>query len=152
MARPSFDRDKAIRVLIDAMHLGDDGAAKLHGIHPASVVRYRRRLRDAPELLEAARAEKEANSTDWREQLAAVKLKVLGKLSGAVESCTDVYKLSGALKILADADLGERSLDLALGGTDGGLGGSGAGSDREGEAPSQAPRRALSILSGGKPS
>ena len=150
MARPTFDRDRAIRVLIDAMHLGDAEAAKLHGISAASVGRYRRRLKDAPELIEAAQVEKQANSADWRERLKAVKLAVLAKVEEAAGKSDNLYHLSGALKILSDADVAERALDMALGGDDGELGGAGAGASRPGETPSQAPRRALGLLQGGR--
>lgn len=151
MARPTFDRDKAIRVLLDAMHLGDEGAAKLHKISRRSVINYRKRIGDAPELAQAFAAEKKANQETWREQLSETQRFLLGRVKALAEKSDNLFHVSGALKIVSDASNAERSIDLLAGGDDGGLGVDGAQRDQPGEAHSQAPRRALSILTGGKP-
>jgi hypothetical protein len=149
MARPHFDRAAAIRALIDAMHLGDDEAARKHCISHRTLRRYRERLEGAPELAAAVQLEKEANDASWREELGRVRIAVLRKVAQVADTSDNLFHLSGALKILSDAANADDVIK-ALGGDGGGLGSAGPGSTQPNGATPEAPRRALAILSGGK--
>lgn len=150
MARPTFDRDKALQVVIDAEHLGDAGAAKKHRISVRTVIRYRERVRADPKLSEAVLAEKASNMKAWRGQLEAARQKLLTRVVELAANSDNLFHVSGALKIVADATNADQVITV-LGGNGGGLGGASAEPTQPGAAVAEAPRRALGLLQGGRP-
>jgi len=50
-----FDRDRAARILVDAVEMGDGPAAKKHGVSPRTLWNYRKRLGEDGAFAEAFR-------------------------------------------------------------------------------------------------
>ena len=147
--RGKVDEDKLKQVVIDAEHLGDAKAAKKHRISVRTVIRYRNRVRDDTSLSGAVIAEKAAMMDTWRDQLVAARQRLLTRVVTLAGTSDNLFHVSGALKIVADAANADEIAEQ-LGGTSGGLGVTGAESDRTGASVAEAPRRALAILSGVK--
>jgi len=65
MARAKFNRERASRILVDAIAFGDRTAAKRWGITEKTIGRYRKRLESDRELSESVRAKGQKADKDW---------------------------------------------------------------------------------------
>jgi hypothetical protein len=147
MARPSRDPDLMRRVVIDAEHLGDEAAAKKHGVSTKTVQRYRAATRTDTKLSEAVQAEKLAMMGTWREQLREARQKLLGRVMELSAEDKNLFHVSGALKIVNDAENAAHVIATLDGGADDGRRGEpGTGGLVEGPTVEEAPRRALALL------
>lgn len=148
MARPTFDAERARLIVIAAEQLGDKAAAKRFKVGVRTIQGYRSRLRDDPELARVRAVEKEANHGSFIEELAAAKRETMTLLLALARQSDNLYHVTGAFKVLSDAENASIVIEKGLG--DGGLSQPGAGAARTSGPPAEAPRRALSILGGGK--
>lgn len=148
MASPKFDRERALRVVIAAEQIGDVEAGKKFCVSGRSIREYRQRLKDDPELARVRQAEKEANHGSFLEELARAKREVMGIMLNLARSSDNLFHVTGAFKTLSDADIALVVIEKGL--NDGGLSQPSVGATRPGHPPAEAPRRALSILGGGK--
>ena len=112
MAAPTFDRERAIRILLDAQDMGDATACKRHKITVRTLERYRRRLVDDPELSQAVALKKAEIEQGWRrERLAALRtgLRKLDELF-AKASMKQLRDLVGGVKILGELQVASEVL------------------------------------------
>lgn len=149
MASPHFDRELAVRILTAAATIGDDEAAKRFRVSTRTVQRYRQKLADDEQLAKVVEAEKEALRPVLRELLTNALHEVVGVGVNLAKSSDNLYHVAGFAKILSDALNADTVIEKGIG--DGGLGQPGAIPPRAGPTLTEAPRRALAILGGGKP-
>jgi hypothetical protein len=99
MAAPSFDRDKAIRVLIDAQAMGAEEACQLHGVTLRTLKRYRKRLAGAPELSRAVTQKKEEEKEEWEKALERFLVASFDTMTQLLPQATikDLTKIAGAV-------------------------------------------------------
>ena len=108
-----IDPNKAARVVIDAITLGDKGAASKHRCAPGTVARYRARIDSDPEL--AARVVELGAQAD--RQWALLRLKSLrhaveraNELIENAETIEDLPAITEHIRVLGDLDLASRIL------------------------------------------
>lgn len=127
MATPRFDRDRAVRILVDAAAIGDAKACESWKISLRTLQNYRARLAGDPELSQAFAQKRTQLDNDWRIarrrflNAAIAKVQVLVDQAGP-DQIRDVV---GAIKIIGDLEvaagvLGERT-----------------GVDQQGQAPAE---------------
>lgn len=129
MANPEFDKQLAIRTLIDAALSGDRAAAKRAEVDERTLRRWRVRLDGDPELSAAFRAQNAAADRSWK----AARRRVLGKLIRAIAKKVDdpdttMGELSTAVKVLGELEITQGVLD-------------GHGDTEPGQDPGEAPGR-----------
>lgn len=123
MASPKFDRDRAAKIIAEAMLAGDAQACAKHGIARRTLRNWRQRIGpDDPELAAACQQRKDAVESigDWAEKLADAIRAQINFLKEAAEQAprTDpdvIHSVAGALKILSDVASARRALDKKLG-------------------------------------
>lgn len=110
--------NKIARILVDADELGDEGAARKHGVSVRSVQRYRAKhaplSRDlSPDLSGVAgtvAALKETIIVDWLEGAREARRELLGRVMTLARETDSLRDAAGALKIVHDAVLAEEML------------------------------------------
>jgi hypothetical protein len=113
MAAPTFDRDRALRVLVDAFDLGDATACQRHGISVRTLERYRVRLKGDPQLSEAVAQKKEELERDWRQARRRALRSGITKLEQLIQvaEVKQLRDVAGAVKILGDLEVVAGVLD-----------------------------------------
>jgi hypothetical protein len=113
MAAPTFDRDRALRVLVDAFDLGDATACQRHGISVRTLERYRVRLKGDPQLSEAVAQKKEELERDWRQARRRALRSGITKLEQLIQAAEvkQLRDVAGAVKILGDLEVVAGVLD-----------------------------------------
>lgn len=127
MASPKFDRDRALKILLDAQDMGDAKACKSWKITTQTLRNYRKRLADDPELLQALALKRAELEDGWkRERLEALRFGVR-RLQELMAKATvkQLRDVAGAVKILGDLQVVSTVLDEQ------------PGADPEGEEPAK---------------
>jgi len=119
MASPNFDRDKAARILLDAIVMGDQAACDKHDISLRSLYRYRSRLEDDPELAKAVIEKKRIQDEKWADQIPTAIASCIDFLRRASQDCkTDdpdaVHAIAGAIKIMGEVSMTREVIDARL--------------------------------------
>lgn len=119
MAGPVLDPDVIAQVLVDATALGDEAAARKHGISTRTIGNYRARLRGDPEgeIAGLFAIKRKAISERWLKATADARDKLLAKVLTLVEQAEaeQLRDVVGALKIVHDANVSERVIADGLG-------------------------------------
>lgn len=120
MASPKFDRERALRVLVDAAQMGDRQAAERWKVSEKTVRNYRQRLSGDPSLAEAFRVKNAEVSEDWRRERLDFLRFGIGKLKQLVEQATpaQIRDVAGAVKIVGDLEVVAGALSVDQPGTD----------------------------------
>lgn len=113
MAAPTFDRDRALRVLLDAFDLGDAQACARHKIALRTLQSYRKRLADDPELAEACAQKRAELEKGWREVRLRALRSGITKLEQLIQEAEvkQLRDVAGAVKILGDLEVVAAVLD-----------------------------------------
>jgi hypothetical protein len=123
MANPTFDHDRAARLLIEAAIIGDKATARKHGIALRTLQRWRVKLAGDVELsseLSQAIAEKTRElDKAWADGIGdALRdgIRFLGRAfkEADVKDPAAIHAVAGALKLLAEAETTQRVLDARL--------------------------------------
>ncbi|MBD1847277.1 hypothetical protein H6F89_28505 [Cyanobacteria bacterium FACHB-63] len=69
MPTPKFDRDRAARILIDALTIGDVQACQKWSITRQSLYNYRSRMKGDSELLQAMEQKKAMQDQEWADEI-----------------------------------------------------------------------------------
>ena len=95
------------RVLADAVTLGDEVAAKRHGISPRSVQRYRALAKSDDRLTGAVAAKKKAVDDDWRDSAVQFMRTSIAKLEELVAAAgpDQIREVAGAIKIVGELNV-----------------------------------------------
>jgi hypothetical protein len=116
MARPTFDRELAAKVLALAAKAGDEEAAKHFGISTRSIKRYRARLVEGDSQLAEAVNQKTAqldqHARHWAEDAASfmsLAIRKLGQLVGQAGP-KQMRDVTGAIKIVGELDITRKVL------------------------------------------
>ncbi len=114
MAKPFFDRERAARILVDAIALGDKTACRLHGITERTLGRYRVRLEGDRQLSEAVRALGEKADRQWTHARTRFLRKAITKLEVLVaEASSDQIKdVAEAVKVVGELDVASQVLNV----------------------------------------
>lgn len=126
MAAPKFDRDRAIRILLDAADMGDPKACKNYKITSQTLRNYRKRLENDAEFLQTFAVKKKELDEGWKLARRSALRAGIRKLEQLIERAgvKQLRDVAGAVKILGDLDVVANVLDDEQPGT-----------DREGEPP-----------------
>jgi hypothetical protein len=113
MAAPTFDRDRALRVLVDAFDLGDAQACARHKIALRTLQSYRKRLAHDPELAEACAQKRAELEKGWREVRLRALRSGITKLEQLIQEAEvkQLRDVAGAVKILGDLEVVAGVLD-----------------------------------------
>lgn len=109
-----FNRERAARVLVDAITLGDRTAADRHKVAEKTVQRYRARLLTDPELSRIVQEKGRVAEHGWHFARAQFLRKTLAKLEQLVEGATnDQFEhVIDALKAAGELDLATEALGV----------------------------------------
>jgi hypothetical protein len=107
MATPRLDRDRAAKILLDALSMGDDAAAKKWGIAPRTIGRYRSMIDNDRELAEAIADKKSQQNQEWASEIPSMLQAGMEFLKRAATEadCRDpqvIYAIAGAVKLCAE--------------------------------------------------
>lgn len=128
MATPVFNRERAARILVDAIAFGDRTACQRWKISEKTLVRYRARLKTDPELSELVRAKGEKADRDWAQARLQSLQKALTKADELVEKASKPEHLGAVtehIRVVGELDIAARVLH------------GGDGSDQQGENPAE---------------
>lgn len=131
MASPKFNRERAVRILVDAAALGDRTACEQHKISEKTLRRYRARLGAVPELSAAVQEKVKQDDLEWGAQRRAFLGEAIRKLRDLVGAATvdHIHEVTGAIKIIGE--LQQTSEHLGLDG--------GSGDDQPSRKAEEAP-------------
>jgi hypothetical protein len=108
----SFQPERAARVLLDALTMGDGPAAEKHGITTRTVQNHRDRLATDPAFSLLFQSLKAKEDSDWRTVRLRFLRKAIAKLETLVEGATspdrirdtaEAIRVVGELQIASDA-------------------------------------------------
>ena len=112
MAAPSFDKQRAIKILVDAEVFGVAKACKSWGCTDQSVRNYRKRLLTDPEFLEALGAKQQElikrrtlAETGWLEARTRSLRKTLKRADSLIATETDLDKVTRYLDKVGNLDI-----------------------------------------------
>lgn len=114
MARPGpFDRDRAVKILVDALAVGDEQAAARWGVCTKTLQRYRARLANDPELARAVKATSQKLDAEWRTARRTFLRAGIRKLQELVDlaGVDKIREVAGAIKIVGDLEITSGVLD-----------------------------------------
>jgi hypothetical protein len=114
MANPNFDRRKALKVLTDALTMGDRTACERHKISGKTLMRYRKRLEGDPELSLAVLNRVKQEDLEWGAQRRAFLAEGLAKMRELIKQATvaELGAVSGALKVAGDLQIACEALGV----------------------------------------
>lgn len=135
MATPRFDRDRAIRILVDALDMGDAKACARHNVTVRTLQNYRKRMVNDPELSQAFALKKEQVDRKWDTQRRLFLAEGFAKVRELISTATltNLRDLVGALKVAGELQVTTEALDV------------GARTDRESQAAPEDSRRPQSV-------
>lgn len=130
MATPKLDRDKAIRILIDAARLGNRKACELHKITERTLWNYRSRFEGDPALSEAFRVKNKAEDLTWKAARRSALTKGIQKLEALIDGALpdQIRDVANAVKVLGELEITQGVLD-------------GSGDDQPGQGPAETSGR-----------
>jgi len=125
MGTPVFNRDRAARILVDAISLGDKTACRQWKITERTLVRYRARLDTDPKLVELVREKGKVADAHWSKARLRFLRKAIAKLEDLVDQAKpdQISDVAEAIRVVGDLDIAA----TVLNGCD--------GADREGPQP-----------------
>ena len=114
MASPNFNRDRAARVLVDAITLGDRTASERHGVSEKTIQRYRARLLTDLELSQVVQKLGREAEHGWHFARARFLRLTFTKLEAMVESATPEHfgHVIDALKAAGELDIAHEVLSV----------------------------------------
>lgn len=117
MARPGFDPERAARILVDAIALGDKTAAARHKVSEKTVGRYRSRLATDQELSEAVQRISREADKGWHVARARFLRRSLEKLIELVENATpeQMKDVTEALRVVGELEIAREALGVSAG-------------------------------------
>lgn len=123
MANPNFDSDKAARILLDAISMGDRAACDKWQISTRTLVRYRERMNGDNSLAQAVREKKALQDRAWASEIPSAISSCVEFLRAASQevSKTDpeaIHAVAGSLKILSEVLITREVIDARLAGQD----------------------------------
>lgn len=140
MAAPHFDRERAIKVLVDAETFGVAKACKRWGVTDQTVRNYRRRLQGDPEFLDALTCKhreielsRSRANADWYKARQKSLRRTLQRADELVSQETDLDKITRYLDKLGNLDIMGEALGVS--------GRSNCQSPKASEAPGHDPGR-----------
>lgn len=98
-------------ILADAETLGDDTAAKKHGVSTRQIRRYRKEAQDVPDMAASVLIKRRELSAGWLQEAKKARMEALDlglKLARGSDNLRDV---TGFLKIVHDAVLADEMLN-----------------------------------------
>lgn len=113
MAKPVFDRDRAARILVDAIALGDKTACKQWGITERTLGRYRVRLEADRGLSEAVRIIGDKADKHWRTARTQFLRKAIAKLETLIAAATpkQIRDVAEAVRVVGELDVASQVLN-----------------------------------------
>lgn len=119
MANPFFNRDKAARIVLDAVVMGDRPACEKHGISLRTLQRYRTKLEDDAELSQVVAQKKEMQDEAWANEIPSAIAACINYLKDSAAACVPgnpdaIHAVSGALKIMTEVELTRKLIDARL--------------------------------------
>lgn len=138
MASPTIDREKAIRVLLDAAVSGDRAACERAKIDERTLRRWRVKLGSDPELTAAFRAKNEVEDRSWkaaRRQALAAGVRKLEALIEVADS-EQLRDVAMAVKVLGELEITQEALGSSSTNQPGESAGEAEGDPRAAGAPS----------------
>ena len=116
MAAPTYNRERAARILIDAISLGDRTAADRHGVSEKTVQRHRARLLTDTQLSELVRAKSRVAEQGWHVARSQFLRKTFEKLEKMVEAATPEHfdQVINALKAAGELELATEALGVGV--------------------------------------
>jgi|WetSurMetagenome_2_1015567.scaffolds.fasta_scaffold1303646_1 hypothetical protein len=134
MATPVFNRERAARVLVDAIAFGDRTACRTWKITARTLGRYRARLSSDPELSALVHSKGEKADRDWAQARLQSLRKALAKADELVAKASKPEHLGDVtehIRVIGELDIAAKVLH---GGDNGG-----DGADNEGAEPATTP-------------
>ena len=109
----TLDHEQIVRVLLDAIDLGDVEATKRHGVTRRTLQRYRVRASGDPALAAALAARRAELAARWTDEAARVRLVLLARMGElALKSDADLHQVAGAFKLVSDSLLATSVLNI----------------------------------------
>lgn len=124
MGTPVFNRDRAARILIDAIAFGDKTACKQWKITVRTLVRYRARLDTDPKLAELVREKGKVADAHWSKARLRFLRKAIARAEMLLDDATSLPEVVEAIGTIGELDIAAQVLN-----------GGGDGSDLEGPKP-----------------
>lgn len=126
MGTPVFNRDRAARILIDAIAFGDKTACKQWKITERTLVRYRARLDTDPKLAALVREKGKVADAHWSKARLRFLRKAIEKLEKLIDAAKvdQLADVSDAIRVVGELDIAAQVLN-----------GDSDGADREGPQP-----------------
>ncbi|MFA4974154.1 MAG: hypothetical protein WC683_16210 [bacterium] len=117
MATPKFDRDRAIRIVVDAVQMGDAQACAFHKVALRTLQSYRKRLAGDPELAQAHAVKKEQDTLEWDAQRRAFLAEGFAKIRELIKNADlkNLRDVVGALKIAGELQVTVDTLHVSPG-------------------------------------
>ena len=113
MATPKLDREKAIRVLIDAARLGNRKACELHKITERTLWNYRNRFESDPQLTEAFRVKNAVEDRSWKAARRSALTAGIQRLEELIALALpdQIRDVANAVKVLGELEITQGVLD-----------------------------------------
>lgn len=114
MASTKINKERAARILVDAIVMGDKTAADRHKVAEKTVQRYRARMREDEELSALVRQKGREAEYTWHFARARFLRNTLDKLDEMVKAATvaDMPNVIEALKAAGELDLATEALGV----------------------------------------
>jgi hypothetical protein len=114
MAREKFNRQRAARILVDAIAFGDKTACRTWRITERTVVRYRARLANDPELSALVREKGVKADRDWAKARLQSLRKALAKSDELIAMASNPKALPAVtehIRVIGELDIAAKVLD-----------------------------------------
>lgn len=110
----AIDVGIAAAIIIDSLQVGDDGAAKMHGVGVATVRRWRKRMQTDPELHELVAAKRRKLDEELGPARRRAQRVLLDKITALAAEATlsDLATLAEAYRNISEIDLASEALGV----------------------------------------
>lgn len=141
MAAPIFDYDRAGRILVDAVLLGEQTACDKWQISRKTLSRYRERLADDPKLSAVVQQKKRLIDDGWQREASDLLKKTLTKLGQLVDNATQeqIREVVGVAKVVGDLVITQTAIGSDESESEPESDGIESSGNRSGQAPEKAP-------------
>lgn len=115
---PAFDRDRAARILVDAIALGDKAAADKWQVSEKTIQRYRERMQSDPDLSAFVQSILAAEAREWRKVRLNFLRTSIAKLTTLVEAASEpkhIRDVSEAIRVVGELQLASDALNVDAG-------------------------------------
>lgn len=119
----AFNYERAAAALVDAIVMGDHGAAEKYEVSYRSIQEWRSRLQTDKVLVQFFKEKKALQDKEWAHEIPSAIASCIQYLKKASQECDckdpdAVHAIAGALKIMSEVSMTREVIDARLAGQD----------------------------------